>query len=146
MATQIRPHPNVVQNTALTPSIRRETILYIECHTSTTPAVGPRRPLLVLSFAHNITSEWGGMLIVSTVSAKHSVAAWKRCNWMVSYSPPDSVPSTKSGINGSFVASPRISIPRMAWQFKSTTTVSMFIDNPCTIEPAANRSYRTRSQ
>ena len=45
------------------------------CSASTTPAVSPRRPLLVLSFAHNITSEWGGMLIVSTVSAKHSVAA-----------------------------------------------------------------------
>ena len=34
MATQIRPHPKVVQNTALTPPIRRETILYIECHIS----------------------------------------------------------------------------------------------------------------
>ena len=34
MATRIRPHPKVVQNTALTPPIRRETISYIECHTS----------------------------------------------------------------------------------------------------------------
>ena len=32
MATQIRPHPKVVQNTALTPRIRREPVLYIECH------------------------------------------------------------------------------------------------------------------
>ena len=45
------------------------------CSASTTPAVGHRRPLLVFSFAHSITSECGGMLIVSTVSAKHSVAA-----------------------------------------------------------------------
>ena len=36
MATQIRPHPRVVQNTALTPPIRREPILYIECHTYNT--------------------------------------------------------------------------------------------------------------
>ena len=43
------------------------------CSASTTPAVGPRRPLLVFSFAHSITSECGGMLIVSTVSAKHSL-------------------------------------------------------------------------
>ena len=35
MAIQIRPHPKVVQNTALTPQIRRETVLYIECHTMT---------------------------------------------------------------------------------------------------------------
>ena len=42
---------------------------------STTPAVGPRRLLLVLSLAHNITSECGGMHTESVVSAKHSVAA-----------------------------------------------------------------------
>ena len=65
------------------------------CSASTTPAVGPRRPLLVFSFAHSITSECGGILIVSTVSVKHSVAAWKRCSWIVSHPPPDSVPSTK---------------------------------------------------
>ena len=34
------------------------------CSASTTPAVGPRRPLLVLSFTHSITSECGGMLSV----------------------------------------------------------------------------------
>ena len=32
-----------------------------DCSASTTPAVGPRRPLLVLSLAHSITSECGGM-------------------------------------------------------------------------------------
>ena len=45
------------------------------CSANTTPAVGPRRQLLVFSFAQSITSECGGMLIVSIVSAKHSVAA-----------------------------------------------------------------------
>ena len=45
--------------------------------------------LFVFNFAHNITSEWGGMQTDSVVSAKHSVAAWKRCNCMVSYPPPD---------------------------------------------------------
>ena len=45
-----------------------------DCSASTTPAVGPRRPLLVLSFAHSITSECGGMHTESVVSAKHSVA------------------------------------------------------------------------
>ena len=34
MATDIRPHPKVVQNTALTPPIKRETVLYKECHKS----------------------------------------------------------------------------------------------------------------
>ena len=48
------------------------------CSASTTPAVGPRRPLLVFSFAHSITSECGGMQTVSAVSARHSVAAWNR--------------------------------------------------------------------
>ena len=48
------------------------------CSASTTPAVGPRRPLLVFNLAHSITSECGGMHTVSVVSAKHSVAAWKR--------------------------------------------------------------------
>ena len=57
------------------------------CSASTTPAVGPRRPLLVFSLAHSITSECGGMHTVSVVSAKHSVAAWKRWSWMVSYPP-----------------------------------------------------------
>ena len=102
------------------------------CSASTTPAVGPRRPLLDFSFAHSITSECGGMHTVSVVSAKHSVAAWKRWSWMVSYPPPDNVPSTKSRMNGSCVASPKISIPSMAWQFRSTTTVSMWITSPCT--------------
>ena len=46
-----------------------------DCSASTTPAVGPRRPLLVLSLAHSITSECGGMHTGSVVSAKHSVAA-----------------------------------------------------------------------
>ena len=46
-----------------------------DCSASTTPAVGPRRPLLVLSLAHNITSECGGMHTESIVSAKHYVAA-----------------------------------------------------------------------
>ena len=84
------------------------------CSASTTPAVGPRRPLLVFSLAHSITSECGGMHTVSVVSVKHSVAAWKRWSWMVSYPPPDNVPSTKSRMNGSFEASPKISIPSMA--------------------------------
>ena len=84
------------------------------CSASTTPAVGPRRPLLVFSLAHSITSECGGMHTVSVVSAKHSMAAWNRWSWMVSYPPPDKVPSTKSRMNGSFVASPKISIPSMA--------------------------------
>ena len=48
------------------------------CSASTTPAVGHRRPLLVFSLAHSITSECGGMHTVSDVSAKHSVAAWNR--------------------------------------------------------------------
>ena len=46
-----------------------------ECSASTTPAVGPRRPLLVLSLAHSITSECGGMHTESVVSAKHSLTA-----------------------------------------------------------------------
>ena len=46
-----------------------------DCSASTTPAVGPRRPLLVLSLAHSITSECGGMHTGSVVSAKHYVAA-----------------------------------------------------------------------
>ena len=54
------------------------------CSASTTPAVGPRQPLLVFSLAHSITSECGGMHTVSVVSAKHSVAAWNRWSWMVS--------------------------------------------------------------
>ena len=48
------------------------------CSASTTPAVGPQRPLLFFSFAHSITSECGGMQTVSAVSTKHSVAAWSR--------------------------------------------------------------------
>ena len=46
-----------------------------DCSASTTPAVGPHRPLLVLSLAHCITSECGGMHTGSVISAKHSVAA-----------------------------------------------------------------------
>ena len=45
------------------------------CNANTTPAVGPCRPLLDFSVAQSITSECGGMLIVSIVSTKHSVAA-----------------------------------------------------------------------
>ena len=102
------------------------------CRASTTPAVGPLRPLFVFSLAHSMTSECGGMHTESVVSAKHSVAAWNRCSCMVSYPPPDNVPPTRSRINGNLDASPRISIPRIAWQFKSTTNASMLISNPCT--------------
>ena len=45
------------------------------CSASTTPAVGPLRPLFVFSLAHSITSECGGMHTESVVSTKHSVAA-----------------------------------------------------------------------
>ena len=45
------------------------------CSASTTPAVGPLRPLFVFSLAHSITYECGGIHTGSVVSAKHSVAA-----------------------------------------------------------------------